>query len=65
MFGDYAVYYILLKTLISIFTLYLIILFFSNYTSEFQMTVAGGFFSVLYFGMQPNYINMIKEFIND
>ena len=63
--GDDDLYYILLQTFISISTLYLTILFFADYTSEFQVTVAGGFFSVLYFGMQPNYIRMIRGYINN
>ena len=29
--------------------------------SEFQVTVAGGYFIVLYFGIQTNYIDMFKE----
>lgn len=61
--GDYIPYYVLLQTLIIILTLYLTILFLSNYMSEFQVTVAGSFFSVLYFGMQTNYILMIKEIL--
>lgn len=64
-FGDYALYYILLETLINILILYLILLFLANYTSEFQVTLAGGFFSVLYFGIQTNYMYMIKEYINN
>jgi hypothetical protein len=63
-FGDHVLYYILLQTLIIISTLYTILLLLTNYTSEFQVTIAGGFFSVLYFGMQTNYIRMIKEYIN-
>jgi hypothetical protein len=60
--GDYTLYYILLQTLIILSTLYLL-LFLTDYTSEFQLTIAGGFFIVLYFGIQTNYINMIKEYI--
>jgi hypothetical protein len=60
--GDYLLYYILLQTLLIILTLYIILRLLSNYTSEFQVTIAGGFFSVLYFGMQTNYIDMIKEY---
>ena len=62
--GDNILYYIILQTLIIISTLYLIIIFLTSYTNEFQSTIAGGFFSVLYFGMQANYISMIKEYIN-
>ena len=60
--GDNTFYYILLQTLIIISTLYLILLYLTSYTSEFQVTLAGGLFSVLYFGIQTNYMNMIKEY---
>lgn len=63
-FGDSVLFYILLQTLMSIVTLYIFLLLLANYTSEFQVTIAGGFFSVLYFGMQTNYVDMIKEYIN-
>ena len=59
---DYTAYYILLQTLIIITLLYVIILFSSTYTSEFQVTLSGGLFIVFYFGIQTNYINMIKEY---
>ena len=62
--GDHMLNYILLQTLVNISTLYLILLFLNKYTSEFQVTIAGGFFSVLYFGMQPNYLDMLKEYMN-
>jgi hypothetical protein len=60
--GEYTLSYILLQTLVTISTLYLILLFLSSYTSEFQVTIAGGLFSVFYFGMQTNYVQMIKEY---
>jgi hypothetical protein len=62
--GDHVLNYILLQTLVNISTLYLILLFLNKYTSEFQVTIAGGFFSVLYFGMQPNYVDMLRQYIN-
>lgn len=61
--GENGFYYILLQTFIIISTLYLILLFLYDFTSEFQVTIAGGFFMVLYFGLQINYINMINEFM--
>jgi hypothetical protein len=63
--GDNNLYYILLQTMIIITTLYLFILVFTNFVSEFQVTIAGGYFIVLYFGMQTNYIHMLKEFMNN
>uniref|UniRef100_A0A6C0LG34 Uncharacterized protein n=1 Tax=viral metagenome TaxID=1070528 RepID=A0A6C0LG34_9ZZZZ len=62
--GNHILYYILLQTFIIIITLYLIIFLWSSYTNEFQLTIAGGFFGVLYFGVQPNYIDMIRAYIN-
>ena len=61
--GNYVIYYILVQTLITISTLYIILIFLTKYTNEFQVTIAGGFFSVLYFGIQTNYMNIIKEYI--
>jgi hypothetical protein len=62
--GNNIVYYILLQTLIILLTLYIILTVLTSYTNEFQVTIAGGFFSVLYFGIQTNYMYMIKEYIN-
>ena len=62
--GENILYYILLQTLIVISTLYLILTFLSDFISEFQVTIAGGYFIVLYFGMQTNYITMIKEYMH-
>lgn len=63
--GYYTIYYILLQTFIILVTLYIILRLLTSYTNEFQVTIAGGFFSVLYFGIQTNYMNMIKEYINN
>jgi hypothetical protein len=63
LFGYNTLYYILLQTLIIISSLYIILLFLPIFISEFQVTIAGGYFIVLYFGIQTNYINMIKNYI--
>lgn len=63
-FGKGIIYYILSQTIINIITLYLFILFLPKFTSEFQTTVSGGYFIVIYFSMQPNYIDMLKEYMN-
>jgi undecaprenyl pyrophosphate phosphatase UppP len=62
-FGDNKIYYILIQTLIIILTQYIFLAFLLNFISEFQVTIAGGYFIVLYFGMQTNYFHMIKEYI--
>ena len=53
--------YIVLQTLINIITLYLLMVFLSSFSSEFQQTVAGSYFIVLYFGMQTNYIDILQH----
>lgn len=61
--GKNIIYYILLQTIINIVTLYLFILFLPRFMSEFQTTISGGYFIVLYFSMQTNYIDMLKEYM--
>jgi len=34
-----------------------------DYMSEFQASVAGGYFIALYFGIQTNYIIMLKDYM--
>lgn len=64
-FGDYdAIYYILTQTIFNIVTLYLFILFLPKFMSEFQTSISGGYFIVLYFGMQTNYLYMLKDYMN-
>lgn len=63
-FGGITIYYILLQTLIIIITLFLFVIYFKNFLIEFQTSSAGGYFIVLYFGMQQNYIYMLKEYMN-
>ena len=63
-FGENPVYYIFLQTLIIISTLYLLLSFLTGFMSELQKSIAGSFFIVLYFGMQTNYIFMLKKYMN-
>jgi hypothetical protein len=63
-FGDDIIYYILFQTMLNIITLYLFILYLPNFMSEFQLTISGGYFIILYFGMQTNYIVILKKFMN-
>ena len=64
LFGDGKLYYIFLQTLMIISTLYILVIFLSKFVSEFHFSLAGGYFIVLYFGIQTNYIRMIKEYMN-
>ena len=61
--GDSNSVYILLQTSINILILYLFQLLIRDYVSEFQQSIAGSFFIVLYFGTQSNYINMFKNYM--
>jgi len=63
-FGENIRNYILLQTFIIILTMYVILKIMSSFISEFQVTIAGGFFIVLYYGIQTHYIDMIQEYIN-
>ena len=62
--GSSLIYYILLQTIVIISTLYLFIIYFNDFMSEFQSTISGSYFIVLYFGLQSNYIYMLKEYMN-
>lgn len=57
-------YYIFVQTILNIVILYLFILVLPRFISEFQRTISGGYFVVMYFSMQTNYIIMIKEYMN-
>jgi succinate-acetate transporter protein len=61
--GENTLYYIVLQTCFIILTLYFIEVYLHTFISEFQVTIAGGYFVVLYFGMLTNYIHMIQEYI--
>lgn len=64
MLSEGSIYYITFQTFIIISTLYCILLLLTRYTEEFQITIAGAFFIFLYFGIQTNYMHMIKNYIN-
>lgn len=49
-----------LQTFLNIFIIHVLHRINMNYAKEFQMTLAGLFFSALFFGMQTNYIKNIK-----
>ena len=62
--GNNTLSYILLQTFIILSTLYLISKFLTNYANEFETALAGVFFIVYYFNIQPHYYTMIKEYLN-
>jgi len=63
-FGNITIYYILLQTFIIIITLFLFVVFLKDFSIEFQKSTSGGFFIVLYFSIQENYLYMLKEYMN-
>jgi len=62
--GTNLLSYILTQTFLIIATVYIIVVFLADFMSEFQVTFAGGFFIVLYFGIQLEYIHMIQKYID-
>jgi hypothetical protein len=62
--GEPVLYYIILQTFIIVSTIYLFTVHMSDYAREFQLTLAGMYFVVLYFNIQTNYIVMIQEYMH-
>ena len=63
-FGEKPVYYIFLQTVLIISTFYILILLLKSFMSELQTTIPGTFFVVVYWGMQTNYIIMLKKLMD-
>lgn len=61
--GEKKITYIILQTFIIIFTFYIFILFFKNFTGEFQVTIPGAFFTYMYFGVQHFYVKILKDVV--
>lgn len=59
--GDKRYKYILFQTISSIAIIYIIYRIFNSYADEFQTTSAGLFFTALFWSVQTNYVNNIKE----
>lgn len=59
--GSNLLYYAILQMCINIATLYVLINYLSKFASEFQQSIAGSYFIVLYFGMQTNYIDILQN----
>ena len=52
-----------LQTFLNVFLIYVLHRINYAYTNEFQVSLAGLFFSALFFGMQTNYIKNLKELL--
>jgi hypothetical protein len=61
--GENDLYYILFQTAINIVILYMFVLFLTDFTSEFQVTISGGYFIAIFYGIQSNYIFMLKDYM--
>lgn len=55
---------VVLQTFLNIFLIYMLHKINYTYTKEFQVSIAGLFFSALFFGMQTNYMNNLKKFLS-
>lgn len=56
---------LLFQTVIIISLMYLFIHIFEEYTSEFQLTLAGGIFIAFFYSFQTNYINKLKDIMKN
>lgn len=54
---------VILQTFLNVLVIYILHRLSRSYTSEFQLTLAGLFFSALFFGMQTNYIRDLKSLL--
>jgi len=61
--GNNIINYILLQILSITITLFILIKYLEKFVSEFQMTITGSFFIVLYFGLQTNFLYMIQKYM--
>ena len=62
--GDAPITYVLIQSLFNIALMYGIHKMNYGLTKEFQMTIAGLFFSALFFAMQTNFIDNIKKVLH-
>lgn len=54
---------VILQTFLNVLVIYIIHKINTAYANEFQMTLAGLFFSAIFFGMQTNYIRNLKSLL--
>jgi Co/Zn/Cd efflux system component len=55
--------YVFIQTVVNIFIIFLLHYMYHNYTSEFQRTLPGMYFSGLFFGLQVNYVQNIQQLL--
>lgn len=61
--GGHVIKYVLLQSVANIAIISLLHKLHQKYTSEFQRTLPGLYFSGLFFGLQVNYIHNIQELL--
>lgn len=61
--GNHTFPYVLLQILLNTTLIYIIYKANYSYAHEFQMTIAGLFFSALFFGMQVNFVSNLKRIL--
>lgn len=54
---------VVFQTLLNVLVIYILHKISKSYTQEFQVSLAGLFFSALFFGMQTNYIRDLKSLL--
>lgn len=54
---------VFLQSFINICVIYILHKISASYTKEFQLTLAGLFFSAMFFGLQTNYMQNIKDIL--
>lgn len=54
---------VLVQTILNVVLIYILHKLSKAYTQEFQVSLAGLFFSALFFGMQTNYIQNLKSLL--
>lgn len=55
--------YVLIQSIVNIGIIFLLHYLYRRYTSEFQRTLPGMYFSGLFFGLQVNYIRNIQQLL--
>lgn len=62
-FGTHVGTYVLFQSLINIIIIFILHHVHHRYTSEFQKTLPGLYFSGLFFGLQANYISNVQRLL--
>lgn len=61
--GKSILTYVILQSIVNIGIIFLLHYLYRRYTSEFQRTLPGMYFSGLFFGLQVNYVSNIQKLL--